>query len=307
MKSKPRFLDLIVLVFLLQTRPAHPKFVKEELKNIVLERKSLVPYDYFTLNMKVSHRCSSSCSSAKAALDTSKGNSSSCSCICWPPRYSFRSSDLQCTGVSQAKGFGGKRWNRPTVLKTKLSYVLNPKNQTNKETNLFQPFCCVVSFFRANVLVSYVQGCTVAEPGVPWCPTFALGGWENLGFVIQIICCRATQKFVSTQFALWKGVIEGYCNTMRKIGKYRNTIPKLKSMKYRYCIYDWSHLLKAVWSISHGCLRQACMHRKIARKHQKSLSGTMIEKPDHWMPFQFRHRLCNHLPLNVLKLVVISD
>ena len=132
------------------------------------------------------------------------------------------------------------------MLKTKLSYVLNQKNQTNKETNLFQPFCCVVSFFRANVLVSYVQGCTVAEPGVPWCPTFALGGRENLGFVIQIICCRATQKFVSTQFALWKGVIEGYCNTMRKIGKYRNTIPKLKSMKYRYCIYDWSCLLKAV-------------------------------------------------------------
>ena len=108
MKSKPRFLDLIVLVFLLQTRPAHPKFVKEELKNIVLERKNFVPYDYFTLNMKVSHRCSS-CSSAQAVRDTSKGNSSSCSCICWPPQYSFRSSDLQCTGVSQAKGFGGKR------------------------------------------------------------------------------------------------------------------------------------------------------------------------------------------------------
>lgn len=202
MKSKPRFLDLIVLVFLLQTRPAHPKFVKEELKNIVLERKRGVPNDYFTLNMKVSHVCSS-CSSVPAERDTSKGNSSSCSCICWPPHYySFRSSELTCTGISQAKGFGGKRWNRPTVLKTKLSYVLKQKNQTNKETNLFQPFCCVVSFFRANVLVSYVQGCTVAEPVGPWCPTFALGGRENLGFVIQIICCRATQNFVSLQFAL---------------------------------------------------------------------------------------------------------
>ena len=109
MKSKPRFLDLIVLVFLLQTRPAHPKFVKEELKNIVLERKRGVPNDYFTLNMKVSHVCSS-CSSVSAERDTSKGNSSSCSCICWPPNYySFRSPELTCTGISQAKGFGGKR------------------------------------------------------------------------------------------------------------------------------------------------------------------------------------------------------
>ena len=204
MQSKPRVLDLIVLVFLLQTRPGHPKFVKEALKNIVLERKRGVPNDYFTLNMKVSHGCSS-CSSVQALPDTSKGNSSSCSCICWPPQYySFRSSELKCTGTSEAKGFGGKRWNRPTVLKTKLSYVLNQKKKTktNKETNLFQPFCCVVSFFRANVLVSYVQGCTVAEPGVPLCPSFALGGRENLGFVIQIICCGATQNFVSTQFAL---------------------------------------------------------------------------------------------------------
>lgn len=145
MKSKPRFLDLIVLVFLLQTRPAHPKFVKEELKNIVLERKSGMPYDYFTLNMKVSHRCSS-CISAQAVIDTSKGNSSSCSCICWTPQYSFRSSDLQCTGVNQSKAFGGKRWNRPTVLKTKLSYVLNQK-KTNKQGNKFVSAFLLCCFF----------------------------------------------------------------------------------------------------------------------------------------------------------------
>ena len=45
-------------------------------------------------------------------------------------------------------------------------------------------------------------------------------------------------------------------------------------MKYRYCIYDWSHLLKAV-SISRVCLPQACMHQKstsdIVRKQEEDL------------------------------------
>ena len=73
-------------------------------------------------------------------------------------------------------------------------------------------------------------------------------------------------------------------------------------MKYQYCIYDWSHLLKAV-SISRVCLPQACMHQKSTsdsvRKQEKTLIGTTIEKPGLWMPFQFCHRLCNHLPLSL--------
>ena len=32
------------------------------------------------------------------------------------------------------------------------------------------------------------QGCALAEPGGPWCLTFALGRLENLRFFIQIIC-----------------------------------------------------------------------------------------------------------------------
>ena len=36
-------------------------------------------------------------------------------------------------------------------------------------------------------LVSY-QGCALAEPGGPWCLTFALRQIENLSFLIQVIC-----------------------------------------------------------------------------------------------------------------------
>ena len=37
------------------------------------------------------------------------------------------------------------------------------------------------------VIISHVQGCTLAEPGGPWCPTFAPGRLENLRFFTQII------------------------------------------------------------------------------------------------------------------------
>ena len=52
------------------------------------------------------------------------------------------------------------------------------------------------------------------------------------------------------------------------------------------------------------CLPQVCMHQKstsdIATKGEKTLIGRTIEKPGHCMPFQFGHRLCNHLPLVIV-------
>ena len=85
--------------------------------------------------------------------------------------------------------------------------------------------------------------------------------------------------------------------------KLANTeIPCQKSTKYRYLNYDRTRLLKAVF-ISRVCLPQACMHQKstsdIGRKSEKTLIGSTIKKPGHWMPFQFCHRLYNHLPLLV--------
>ena len=90
----------------------------------------------------------------------------------------------------------------------------------------------------------------------------------------------------------------GVANTAIPLEKLANTeIPCRKSTKYRYRIHDRSRLLKAV-SISRICLSQAFMHQKstsdIARKREKTLIGTTIKKPGHWMPFQFCHRLYNH-------------
>ena len=51
-------------------------------------------------------------------------------------------------------------------------------------------------------------------------------------------------------------------------------------------------------------LKYVCMHQKstsdIATKREKTLIGRTIEKPGHRMPFQFRHRLCSHLPLVIV-------
>ena len=80
--------------------------------------------------------------------------------------------------------------------------------------------------------------------------------------------------------------------------KLANTeIPCQKWMKYRILIH-----YTAV-SISRVCLPQACRHQKsnsdIGRKREKTLIGRTIEMPGYGMPFQFRHRLCNHLPLSL--------
>ena len=108
-------------------------------------------------------------------------------------------------------------------------------------------------------------------------------------------------------YQLWRGTLAGqggtqYPNTVRKIGKYRDTVMCQKSTKYRYLIYDRSRLLKAV-SIPRVCSPLACMHQKatsdMREKGEKILIGRTIENPGHWMPFQFRHRLCSHLPLSL--------
>ena len=49
-----------------------------------------------------------------------------------------------------------------------------------------------------------------------------------------------------------------YPNTLRKIGRHRNTVSKIDEIPM-CMIYDGSHLLKVV-SISHVILSQACKH-----------------------------------------------
>ena len=79
---------------------------------------------------------------------------------------------------------------------------------------------------------------------------------------------------------------------LKQIGKYRNTVSKIDEIPTDR-IYDQSRLLQAL-SISRVWLPQPRMYQKstscIARKREKTLIGRTIEKPGHWMPFQFRHR-----------------
>ena len=72
---------------------------------------------------------------------------------------------------------------------------------------------------------------------------------------------------------------------LKQIGKYRNNVSKIDDIP--------TDRIKAL-SISRVWLPQPCMYQKstsdIARKRDKTLIGRTIEKPGHWMPFQFRHR-----------------
>ena len=150
-----------------------------------------------------------------------------------------------------------------------------------------------------------------------------------------------------------RGTLEGIQNhnTVRNIGKYRNTgskvnqIPTPQLWSVTFTVSIWWRMFVYV---NHVCTRTTS---DIARKREKTLGeihstkisgkfglklngsvqsnresfektgpsfevdhffrsdrsefwlngsrpliGTTIEKPRHWIPFQFRHRLCNHLP-----------
>ena len=96
---------------------------------------------------------------------------------------------------------------------------------------------------------------------------------------------------------------------LKQIGKYRNTVSKIDEIPTDG-IYDQSRLLKAL-SISRVWLPQPCMYQKstsdIARKREKTLIGRAIEKPGHWMPFQFRHRfLKESLNITIKSKVLIK-
>ena len=124
---------------------------------------------------------------------------------------------------------------------------------------------------------------------------------SNNWWIVQPILERGVAKLRKVcQMCMW------WSNALPRKNCLANTaIPCRKLTKYRYCIYDWSRLLKVV-SISYVCLSQACIRQKstsaIARKQR--YSGTVIKKPRHWMCYQFYYRvtvmkLCNHLALSL--------
>ena len=115
--------------------------------------------------------------------------------------------------------------------------------------------------------------------------------------------CRYIIRFQNVKYTVstarsMEGDIGGYIGG--QFGKYRNTMSKIdeipKVTKYRY-------------RIPFRVFVYLCMHQKstsdIARKCEKTLISRMIEKPGHWMPFQFCHRLCNHLALSLVFKIIL--
>ena len=104
--------------------------------------------------------------------------------------------------------------------------------------------------------------------------TWVLYNWAKqvlwvLSYSPDLICCKSSIKclfLASLEIniilkAPYKRGHWGVPNTVRKIGKYQNTVTKIDEIPCQYGIYDRSRLLKAV-SILRVCLPQACMHQK---------------------------------------------
>ena len=92
----------------------------------------------------------------------------------------------------------------------------------------------------------------------------------------------------------WGYPLTQYRKKNWQIAKYR-----VKNRRNTDTVFMIGHVYLKLYP-SRVCLPKACMHHKstsdIARKREKMLIGKTIEKPGHWMPFQFCHRLCKHLP-----------
>ena len=81
-----------------------------------------------------------------------------------------------------------------------------------------------------------------------------------------------------------------------KIGKYRNTVPKMDEILNTNTFIQLYPSRVFVYLKHVGTRNQT---QTFGRKREKTLIGRKIEMPGYWMPFQFRHRLCNHLPLSL--------
>ena len=128
---------------------------------------------------------------------------------------------------------------------------------------------------------------------------------------------RISWENLTKDQSILRGTLGGtqYHNNVRKIGKYQNTVSKIDEIPITHSdLFEGrGSCTQATFMIGHVYLKlypyhvfvlsQAFMHQKptsdIARKRHRTLISTTIEKPGHWMPFQFRHRLCNHLPLSL--------
>ena len=101
----------------------------------------------------------------------------------------------------------------------------------------------------------------------------------------------------------WKwpmeGDIWGVPNTAIPYEKFANTeIPCRKFTKYRYCIYDRWRLLNVVsisrvffFFISSMYTPEINLSLREKTWEDLELIGTTIEKPGHWMSYQFHHRV----------------
>ena len=85
-----------------------------------------------------------------------------------------------------------------------------------------------------------------------------------------------------------------YCNTVRKIGKYRNTVLKIDEIQIPHL---WSVTLNYLTLYPSCVFFISSMHTPeinlslCEKMWDLKLIGTTIEKPGHWMTYQFRDRV----------------
>ena len=81
-----------------------------------------------------------------------------------------------------------------------------------------------------------------------------------------------------------------------KIGKYRNTVPKMDEILNTNTFIQLYPSRVFVYLKHVGTRNQT---QTLGENVRRPWSVERLKLPGYWMPFQFRHRLCNHLPLSL--------
>ena len=114
----------------------------------------------------------------------------------------------------------------------------------------------------------------------------------RLKTLISRINCFKVSSTKFLQHTVWRGTLGGI-----QYRKKNWQIPKccVKNQRNTDTAFMITHVYLKLYPS--GVFVYLCIHQKstsdIARKREKTLIGRMIEKPSHWTPFQFHHRLCN--------------
>ena len=113
-----------------------------------------------------------------------------------------------------------------------------------------------------------------------------------------IVQATSRKKNFFCDIAFWRGILGGYSIPQYRKKNWQTPKYRVKNRRKTDTAFMIGHVyLKLYLSRVFVYLQYVCTRNQ--PQTLRDFNGRTIEKPSHWMLFQFRHRLCNHSPLSL--------